>query len=235
MLKTSGKYESNQTAHQLVLNYCDHIVNTLEVLLALMETEMGVLLAKCRAAGYDDLVESEDVGATDEDLLERANRNRQSAEAVARKLLVRMALDGVAVKGSSGSAPEETFKDWDGSGRYGEKGKSQVGIPGLSSFRHSSAPPSVASESDPGGGLRNDEELQLRDVIARLKAAKSEIQSTISTELESLHLDVKPYPVSEKEARTLDLEMAVLVQVLVNSAEENWLCVCIFFWMEVQD
>ena len=46
-----GKYESNNTALQLAVNYCDQTVEAYEVLLMLCETEQQVVLANCRAAG----------------------------------------------------------------------------------------------------------------------------------------------------------------------------------------
>ena len=50
-----GKYESNTTALQLSINYSDHMLEAYEVLLALVESEQGVLLANCRAAGLGSL------------------------------------------------------------------------------------------------------------------------------------------------------------------------------------
>lgn len=46
-----GKYESNNTALQLAINYSDQALEAFEVLVALLESEQGVLLANCRAAG----------------------------------------------------------------------------------------------------------------------------------------------------------------------------------------
>ena len=52
-----GKYESNNTALQLAINYSDQAIEAYEVLCALLESEMGVLLANCRAAGLGSLGE----------------------------------------------------------------------------------------------------------------------------------------------------------------------------------
>ena len=50
-----GKYESNNTALQIVLNYSGLCIETYEILCALLESEMGVVLANCRAAGIGSL------------------------------------------------------------------------------------------------------------------------------------------------------------------------------------
>ena len=81
-----GKYESNYTALQLALNYCDHMVESYDVLVALLETESGLLsvnqLSSTAAAGSADSKESRES--------RRAAGNRKSAEVVARHLLARM-------------------------------------------------------------------------------------------------------------------------------------------------
>ena len=61
--------------------------------------------------------------------------------------------------------------------------------------------------------VRTDE-VKLKDFVARLKNARSSIQSTIATDLESMHAeDGGPERTNVNENRTADLEMAVLVQV----------------------
>lgn len=50
-----GKYESNNTALQLATTFFDHCIESQDVLTALLDTEMGVLLANCRAAGLGGL------------------------------------------------------------------------------------------------------------------------------------------------------------------------------------
>ena len=61
--------------------------------------------------------------------------------------------------------------------------------------------------------VRTDE-VKLKDFIAQLKNARSSIQSTITTDLESMHAeDGGPERNNVNENRTADLEMAVLVQV----------------------
>ncbi len=46
-----GKYESNNTALQLAISFSDQALEAYEVLVALLDSEQGVLLANCRAAG----------------------------------------------------------------------------------------------------------------------------------------------------------------------------------------
>lgn len=46
-----GKYESNATALALALGYSDQALEACQVLVALLDSEIGVLLANCRAAG----------------------------------------------------------------------------------------------------------------------------------------------------------------------------------------
>ena len=61
--------------------------------------------------------------------------------------------------------------------------------------------------------VRTDE-VKLKDFVTQLKNARSSIQSTIATDLESMHAeDGGPEKTNVSENRTADLEMAVLVQV----------------------
>jgi len=64
-----GRYESNNTALQISLSYCDHMIESYDVLVALMETEAAL----------------EEVGRGT-----RSSVNRKSAESVARHLLGRL-------------------------------------------------------------------------------------------------------------------------------------------------
>lgn len=50
-----GKYESNNTALQIVLNYSEMCIETYEIMCALLESELGLVLANCRAAGIGSL------------------------------------------------------------------------------------------------------------------------------------------------------------------------------------
>ena len=46
-----GKYESNSTALALALSYSDQALEACQALISLLDSEIGVLLANCRAAG----------------------------------------------------------------------------------------------------------------------------------------------------------------------------------------
>jgi len=46
-----GKYESNNTALQMSLNYTDQALDIYDVIVNLLDIEMAILLAKCRATG----------------------------------------------------------------------------------------------------------------------------------------------------------------------------------------
>jgi len=50
-----GKYESNNTALQLAMSYSDQALEAYDVLVALLDSEQGVLLANCRAAGLGSI------------------------------------------------------------------------------------------------------------------------------------------------------------------------------------
>lgn len=50
-----GKYESNNTALNLALNYSDQALEAFDVLVVLQEGELEVLLANCRAAGLGSI------------------------------------------------------------------------------------------------------------------------------------------------------------------------------------
>ena len=56
-----GKYESNNTALQLAMNYSEQVLEAYEVLVNLLESEKGMLLANCRAAGLGSMGESWDL------------------------------------------------------------------------------------------------------------------------------------------------------------------------------
>jgi len=52
-----GKYDANNTALQLALNYSDKALEVSQILVSLLETEIGLVLANCRAAGLGKLSE----------------------------------------------------------------------------------------------------------------------------------------------------------------------------------
>ncbi|RUS81578.1 hypothetical protein EGW08_010652, partial [Elysia chlorotica] len=85
-----GKYESNNTALQLASAFSDHCLEAQDVLTALLDSEMGVLLANCRkgkTSNHDcDQEQQEEVTST----LHRAHHARRKAESVASHLLTRL-------------------------------------------------------------------------------------------------------------------------------------------------
>ena len=83
-----GKYESNYTAQQLAVTYANHIIESLEVLVSLLETELGLVQANYRANVTSSSLDDRALKSTDS--LERANENRHVAEALAKRLLTRL-------------------------------------------------------------------------------------------------------------------------------------------------
>ena len=109
-----GKFEANNTALQLALGYCDHMIESYDVLVALLETEAGVLAAAASPGGgfnCDSLASK------------RASSNRRSAEVVAKHLLSRMdrsfkrADSGIGRMNSTSSA-NSSAPHWEDSSGY---------------------------------------------------------------------------------------------------------------------
>ncbi len=99
-----GRHESNNAALQLALNYCDHMVEAYDVLVALVETEAGML-----AAGTESL--------------RQAQSNRRSAEVVARHLVGRIDKAGSSRSDSGcrvSSAAESASGNWEDSSGYSQ-------------------------------------------------------------------------------------------------------------------
>lgn len=197
-----GKYESNNTALQLALSYSDQTIEAFEVLLALMETEQGLILSNCRAAGLGALVK----GSNEDDqeevtaLLKRSQDNRKSAENVARHFLQKLDRSfGIAC-----SIPGCNLSPWED----------------LSSHSHTASTTSSASSSSDGDFTKVDEQ-RLRDYIVQLKGDRAAVRTTV-VELESVHVDptVKDPP-TFMDAQKLDLENAVLMQELMAMKEEK--------------
>lgn len=94
-----GKFESNSVALQLAVTNLDQTIESYEVYVALLESEIGLLLASCKAAGVGvkgvgsggantgwSISEQEDLVS----LVKRAQEQRRSTENVARHLLSRL-------------------------------------------------------------------------------------------------------------------------------------------------
>ncbi|GFS27579.1 colorectal mutant cancer protein [Elysia marginata] len=210
-----GKYESNNTALQLASAFSDHCLEAQDVLTALLDTEMGVLLANCRAAGLGALAggaghdcdDQQEVTST----LHRAHHARRKAESVAAHLLTR--LDRGGGGGMSGS----------GHG-VGGAGGGSAGNPweDVSTNSRTASTSSTSSSTEAQHGeFTKEEEARLRDHIQQLKAERSAVRTTV-LEIESVHMDpVVSEPRRRLEAQRLDLENAVLVQELMAVKEEK--------------
>ena len=66
------------------MTYANHIIESLEVLVALLETEL--VLANCRVSQ----IGSDESSQKSVESLEKASENRQSVEALAKRLLTRL-------------------------------------------------------------------------------------------------------------------------------------------------
>lgn len=93
-----AKFESNSTALQMAAQCLDNVVEAYEILTALQESEIALLLASCRAAGIGE--PSTKRGPMDpEELvaaLRRSQEQRRATENVARHLLSRLARGDMA-------------------------------------------------------------------------------------------------------------------------------------------
>ncbi|KAG7167444.1 Colorectal mutant cancer protein-like [Homarus americanus] len=107
-----GKYESNSIALQLAVTNLDQTIEAYEVLVALLESEIGLLLASCKAAGVGVKRTGGGAGGgwsyADQDdlvaLVKRAQEQRRSTENVARHLLSRLDRSECQHTGSSTSS-----------------------------------------------------------------------------------------------------------------------------------
>ncbi|XP_063231776.1 colorectal mutant cancer protein isoform X2 [Bacillus rossius redtenbacheri] len=194
-----GKYESNATALRLALGYSDRAIEAYDVLVALLESELGLLLANCRAAGIGKQLNIRGEGVDGDlepcevnSILRRARENRRAAETVARHLLSR--LDSVSVSNAIclSAAPWEEYSHTTSTSSSGE------------------------------GEWGQGEERRLRDHIGRLKTDRATVRATV-VELESCHAEPpgSRQAISLAEARKLDLETAVLMQELMATREDK--------------
>ena len=86
-----GKYESNNTALQLGLNYSDQIIEAYDVVLSLTESELGLTLSNCRAAGLTQGLRNSPLSPDELNQLAQKSRNtRKTAENVARHLIQKL-------------------------------------------------------------------------------------------------------------------------------------------------
>ncbi|XP_075152108.1 colorectal mutant cancer protein isoform X2 [Haematobia irritans] len=170
-----GKYESNAVALQVALNCSDRAIEAYDVMLALLESKLGIMKEKSSAA----------------------EESRKAVESVARHLLDRLESEKNICENSLG--------------------------PWQNSF---SIPDKVPSKP-----WTQEDDNRLRYHVSKLKGRRATVQNTI-VQLESpfsdafeksrLALESKKELSGHKEkSSALDLEMAVLMQELLNLREEN--------------
>lgn len=193
-----GKYESNNTASQLSLTFCDKVIETYEVLLQLSESEQSCLIANCKAAGvktgldssYRLLYPENSIKDQQSDDVEACLVRRRTAETEARSLLQKLDKD----------LEEQYIKEqpWE----------------------------SVSSRSRTSSGSSNEnmeftreEETRLKSYIQQLKSERLTVGSTV-LELEGIHDVPEPQQLDSLDPK-LDLENAVLMQELMALKEEK--------------
>uniref|UniRef100_A0A3B4DDL0 EF-hand domain-containing protein n=1 Tax=Pygocentrus nattereri TaxID=42514 RepID=A0A3B4DDL0_PYGNA len=192
-----GKYESNATALRLALQYSEQCIEAYELLLALAESEQGLVLGQFRAAGVSTMGEQ---GAEESitQVLKRAHDSRKTAENAAKDLLGR--LDGSC--GAAFSVTGCSVQPWES----------------LSSNSHTSTTSSTASSCDTD--FSKEDEQRLKDYVQQLKNERAAVKLTM-LELESVHIDPLSYDVKPRgDSQRLDLENAVLMQELMAMKEE---------------
>lgn len=198
-----GKYESNNTALQLALSYSDQALEVTELLLRLMESEIGLIVAKCHVAGTTTLVHNsyEAVDERDEStaMLKRAQESRKAIEALAKRYLHKLDRNcRIAC-----SLPNFADRPWED----------------LSSHSHTASTTSSSSSYD--GDLTKMDENKLRDFVLQMKNERALVRMTV-TELESVHIDpAMREPSTSSDIQKLDLENAVLIQELMAMKEEK--------------
>ncbi|XP_053086446.1 colorectal mutant cancer protein isoform X2 [Pangasianodon hypophthalmus] len=192
-----GKYESNATALRLALHYSEQCIEAYELLLALAETEQGLVLSQYRVARVSNVGEQGSEESIPQ-MLKRAHDCRKTAENAAKDLLVR--LDGSC--GGVFTVTGCSVQPWES----------------LSSNSHTSTTSSTASSCDTD--FSKEDEQRLKDYIQQLKNDGAAVKLTM-LELESVHIDPLSYDLKPRaDSHRLDLENAVLMQELMAMKEE---------------
>ncbi|XP_017315438.1 colorectal mutant cancer protein isoform X6 [Ictalurus punctatus] len=192
-----GKYESNTTALRLALHYSEQCIEAYELLLALAETEQGLLLGQYRVARVSTVGEQTSEECIPQ-MLKRAHDCRKTAENAAKDLLFR--LDGCC--GGIFTVTGCNVQPWES----------------LSSNSHTSTTSSTASSCDTE--FSKEDEQRLKDYIQQLKNDRAAVKLTM-LELESVHIDPLSYDIKPcADSHRLDLENAVLMQELMAMKEE---------------
>ncbi|XP_071943323.1 colorectal mutant cancer protein-like isoform X2 [Antedon mediterranea] len=199
-----GKYESNNTALQMAVNYSDQTIEAYKAQLDLARCEQQSLLANCKAAGLGGLGEnSESSGDDSEDttsMLRRVHENKKVAESMAKSLLQRLDRSCGAVLTHVQGATLQPWED-------------------VSSQSHTSTTSSTASSCDTE--FSKEDEQRLKDYIQQLKNDRAAVRLTVM-ELESVHIDPLSHDVAPRpDTQRLDLENAVLMQELTALKEER--------------
>ncbi|KAG7314614.1 hypothetical protein KOW79_021917 [Hemibagrus wyckioides] len=192
-----GKYESNTTALRLALHYSEQCIEAYELLLALTETELGLVLGQYKVARVSTVG---DRGSEESifHLLKQAHDYRKTAETAAKDLLFR--LDGSC--GGIFTVTGCNVQPWES----------------LSSNSHTSTTSSTASSCDTD--FSKEDEQRLKDYIQQLKNDRAAVKLTM-LELESVHVDPLSYDIKPRvDSHRLDLENAVLMQELMAMKEE---------------
>ncbi|XP_060719060.1 colorectal mutant cancer protein isoform X2 [Tachysurus vachellii] len=201
-----GKYESNATALRLALHYSEQCIEAYEILLALTETEHGLVLGQYKVARVSTVESAIFMHLPGEQgneesvphLLKQAHDYRKTAETAAKDLLVR--LDGSC--GDLFTVTGCNVQPWES----------------LSSNSHTSTTSSTTSSCDTD--FSKEDEQRLKDYIQQLKNDRAAIKLTM-LELESVHIDTLRYDIKPcVDSHRLDLENAVLMQELMAMKEE---------------
>jgi len=197
-----GKYESNNTALQLALNYNDHALEATELLLRLVDSDNALMMAKCHAAGVTNATwTSEDNDTKDEAvaMIKRSQEKRKTVEAFAKRFLQRLDRNS-RFNCSIARCVERPWEE-------------------LSSRSHTAS--TTSSNSSYEGDLTKLDEQKIRDYAIQMKNERASVRMTI-TELESVHIDpANREPSTSSDIQKLDLENAVLMQELMALKEEK--------------
>ncbi|XP_060602738.1 colorectal mutant cancer protein-like isoform X1 [Ruditapes philippinarum] len=194
-----GKYESNNTALQIVLNYSQLCTETYEIICALLESELGAVLANCRAAGLggmggDSFTDGQEEIAS---ILKRAHQSRRAAENVSKHMLQKLDKTFGVIYGRQ--SPARPWEDLSNTSK------------------------TASTSSSTGSGdteFTKADERRLRDYIQRLKSEQSTVHLTVM-ELESVHCEPELDRKCKNDAHRLDLENAVIMQELMAMKEEK--------------
>ncbi|XP_052267563.1 colorectal mutant cancer protein-like isoform X2 [Dreissena polymorpha] len=202
-----GKYESNNTALQMVLSYSGSCIETYEIICALLESELGVVLANCRAAGLGSLGGESFSEDQDEisSILQRAHQSRRAAENVSKHLLHKL---------------DKSFNAYSSfstcTGRHSPGGQSWADLNTSSSGKYTANSSSGFCDTE----FTKHDERRLRDYVHRLKQEQSKVHLTVM-ELESVYSDSSLEKKNRADAQRLDLENAVIMQELMAVKEEK--------------